>query len=151
MKILIAEDDTASRVMLEAFIKRWGHEPIPYSDGNAAMMALRLKDGPPVAILDWMMPGLDGIEICRRLREVQKTTYVLLLTSRDDRASLVQGLESGANDYIRKPFDKEELRARVQVGVRFAQLQSTLNLRLKELEDALIEIQTLKKRLGVPI
>ncbi len=149
MKILIADDDTASRVMLEAFVRRWGHDPIPFSDGSAAMMALRGKDGPQVAILDWMMPGLDGIEICRRLREVQKTTYVLLLTSKDDRASLVQGLEAGANDYIKKPFDREELRVRVQVGVRFAQLQVALNQRLQELEKALMEIQELKRRLNI--
>ena len=146
MKVLIADDDTASRVMLEAFVTKWGYEPVSYSDGSSAMMALRSKDAPLVAILDWMMPGLDGIEICRRLREVQKTTYVLLLTSRDDSASLVQGLEAGANDYITKPFKKEELRVRLQVGVRYAEMQALLNQRLQELESALAENRVLKNK-----
>ena len=132
--------------MLEAFVTKWGYEPVSYSDGSSAMMALRSKDAPLVAILDWMMPGLDGIEICRRLREVQKTTYVLLLTSRDDSASLVQGLEAGANDYITKPFKKEELRVRLQVGVRYAEMQALLNQRLQELESALAENRVLKNK-----
>ena len=146
MKILIADDDTASRVMLEAFVTKWGYEPVSYSDGGSAMMALRSRDAPLVAILDWMMPGLDGIEICRRLREVQKTTYVLLLTSRDDSASLVQGLEAGANDYITKPFKKEELRVRLMVGARYAEMQALLNQRLQELESALAENRALKNK-----
>ena len=147
MKILIADDDSASRVMLEAFVTKWGHEPVSFADGGSAMMAFRMKDAPLVAILDWMMPGLDGIEICRRLREVQKNTYVLLLTSRDDSASLVQGLEAGANDYITKPFKKEELRVRLQVGVRYAQMQMALNQRLMELETLVRENQELKNKL----
>ena len=147
MKILIADDDSASRVMLEAFVTKWGHEPVSFADGGSAMMAFRMKDAPLVAILDWMMPGLDGIEICRRLREVQKNTYILLLTSRDDSASLVQGLEAGANDYITKPFKKEELRVRLQVGVRYAQMQIALNQRLQELENLVRENQELKNKL----
>lgn len=133
--------------MLEAFVTKWGHEPVSFADGGSAMMAFRMKDAPLVAILDWMMPGLDGIEICRRLREVQKNTYVLLLTSRDDSASLVQGLEAGANDYITKPFKKEELRVRLQVGVRYAQMQMALNQRLMELETLVRENQELKNKL----
>jgi len=147
LKILIADDDSASRVMLEAFVTKWGHEPVSFADGGSAMMAFRMKDAPLVAILDWMMPGLDGIEICRRLREVQKNTYILLLTSRDDSASLVQGLEAGANDYITKPFKKEELRVRLQVGVRYAQMQIALNQRLQELENLVRENQELKNKL----
>ena len=132
--------------MLEAFVTRWGYEPVSYSDGSSAMMALRSRDAPVVAILDWMMPGLDGIEICRRLREVQKPTYVLLLTSRDDSASLIQGLEAGASDYITKPFKKEELRVRLQVGVRFAEMQAALTQRLVELENLLAENKALKSK-----
>ena len=115
------------------------------------MMALRMKDAPPVAILDWVMPGLDGIEICRRLRAVQKSTYVILVTSRNDRESLMQGLEAGANDYVTKPFHKDELRVRLQAGVRFAQLQAALNQRVQELESALAEIKNLKGKLDMPI
>ena len=132
--------------MLEAFVTKWGYEPVSYPDGSSAMMALRSRDAPLVAILDWMMPGLDGIEICRRLREVQKGTYVLLVTSRDDSASLIQGLEAGANDYITKPFKKEELRVRVLVGIRYAEMQAVLNQRLAELESALAENRALKNK-----
>jgi DNA-binding response OmpR family regulator len=151
MKILIAEDDTTTRLILEAFVTQWGHTAVLVSDGNAAMTALRGNDAPLVAILDWMMPGFDGIEICRRLRATQKNTYILLVTARDDRASLVEGLDAGANDYVTKPFDREELRARLQVGVRYAQLQETLEQRLAELETASHEIGKLKRQLNIPI
>ena len=151
MRILIAEDDAASRAILESFVTQWGHEAVAFADGSAAMMALRMKDAPAVAILDWVMPGLDGIEICRRLRAVQKSTYVLLVTSRNDRSSLVQGLEAGANDYVTKPFHKDELRVRLLAGVRFAQLQAALNQRVAELENALAEIKSLKGKLDMPI
>ena len=151
MRILIAEDDAASRAILESFVAQWGHEPISFADGSAAMMALRMKDAPQVAILDWVMPGLDGIEICRRLRAVQKSTYVILVTSRNDRESLMQGLEAGANDYVTKPFHKDELRVRLQAGTRFAQLQAALNQRVQELENALAEIKNLKGKLDMPI
>jgi len=151
MKILIADDDATTRLIMEAFVTKWGHSPVVVADGGAAMMALRSKDAPPVAILDWMMPGLDGIEICRRLREVQKNTYIILVTSRDDSASLVEGLEAGANDYIRKPFNQDELKARLLVGIRYAQVQQTLELRLAELESAFREIHALKARLDIPI
>ena len=132
--------------MLEAFVTKWGYEPVSFPDGSSAMMALRAREAPLVAILDWMMPGLDGIEICRRLREVQKPTYILLVTSRDDSASLIQGLEAGANDYITKPFKKEELRVRLQVGVRYAEMQNVLNQRLEDLERALAENRALKDK-----
>ena len=115
------------------------------------MMALRTKGAPPVAILDWMMPGFDGIEICKRLREVQKNTYVILLSSREDRASLVEGLEAGANDYVIKPFDREELRVRLQAGVRYAQMQQALEQRVAQLEAALHEISVLRAQLHMPI
>jgi len=132
--------------MLESFVTKGGYEPVSYSDGSSAMMALRAREAPFLAILDWMMPGLDGIEICRRLREVQKSTYVLLVTSRDDSASLIQGLEAGANDYITKPFKKEELRVRLQVGARYAEMQMALNQRLMELENLLAENKALKSK-----
>lgn len=151
MKILIADDDATTRLIMESFVTQWGHTAVTATDGGAAMMILRTKDAPPVAVLDWMMPGLDGIEICRRLREVQKNTYIILVTSRDDSASLVEGLDAGANDYIRKPFNKEELRARLQVGVRYAQIQQALEQRVAELENAFHEIHDLKARLSMPI
>ena len=115
------------------------------------MSVLRSSDAPLVAILDWMMPGLDGIDICRRLREIQKNTYILLVTAQDSRANLVEGLDAGANDYIIKPFDREELRARLQAGVRYAQLQETLEQRVKELETASRKISELKAQLDIPI
>lgn len=151
MKILIAEDDTTTRLILEAFVTQWGHSAVLVRDGDTAMSVLRSKDAPLVAILDWMMPRLGGIDICRRLREIQKNTYILLVTAQDSRANLVEGLDAGANDYITKPFDREELRARLQAGVRYAQMQETLEQRVKELESASREIGELKQQLNIPI
>ena len=151
MRVLIAEDDATTRLILESFVTNWGYSAVVVKDGGAAMMALRTKGAPPVAILDWMMPGFDGIEICKRLREVQKNTYVILLSSREDRASLVEGLEAGANDYVIKPFDREELRVRLQAGVRYAQMQQALEQRVAQLEAALHEISVLRAQLHMPI
>jgi DNA-binding response OmpR family regulator len=99
-----------------------------------AIMALRRKDAPSVAILDWMMPGMDGLEICRRVREVNRVLYVILLTARGSEENLVEGLGAGADDYLIKPFKKSELQARILVGVRAIALQTALAERVKELE-----------------
>jgi len=97
-------------------------------------MALRKKDAPTLAILDWMMPGMDGLEICRRIREVDRLLYIIMLTARGSKEDLVAGLGAGADDYLVKPFDKDELRARILVGRRVMGLQASLADRVKELE-----------------
>lgn len=128
MKILLAEDDFTSRSMLAAILKKWGYDTVVTEDGNAAWDALQKPEAPKLALLDWNMPGLDGLEICRRLRKHETTdpSYVILLTGRGEKSDIVQGLEAGANDYIAKPFDNAELLARLRVGQRMLELQASL-------------------------
>jgi len=128
MKILIAEDNATSRRILEAILIKWGYEVISVCDGNEALEKLQEKDAPRLMILDWMMPGINGVEICRRLRKTGliEPMYIILLTARDDKNDIVEGLGAGADDYIAKPFDKDELRARIDVGRRVVELQTAL-------------------------
>jgi DNA-binding response OmpR family regulator len=120
-------------------------------DGHEAMAAIRAEEGPVVAILDWMMPGMNGLEVCRRVRQMEKVAHIILLTARASKESLVQGLESGADDYLVKPFDKNELLARIHVGLRILNLQNVLEARVAELENALLEIKDLRSHLSLPL
>jgi phosphoserine phosphatase RsbU/P len=151
MKVLIAEDDTVSRRLLETTLMRWGYEVVVASDGVEAWEALQGDDAPSLAILDWMMPGMDGLEVCRRIRKMPSSTppYLILLTAKGGREDLVTGLEAGANDYVTKPFNREELRARVQVGVRMVELQQSLADRVKALEEALARVKQLQGLLPI--
>jgi DNA-binding response OmpR family regulator len=146
MKALIADDDLTYRRMLEALLAKWGYDLVVTSDGDAAWQVLQAPDAPQLAILDWMMPGKDGVEICRQIRESSQSDpkYIILLTSKGDKKDIVSGLDAGADDYITKPFESEELRARVQVGERILRLQSELARRVKELQEALDQIETLE-------
>ncbi len=146
-KIIIAEDDPVSREILTSLLKKWGFHVVAAADGREAMEALRAESEPVLAILDWMMPGLEGPEICRRLREINKTAYILLLTARTGKERVVEGLQAGADDYLSKPFDKDELRARLSVGARILDLQTTLNARVAELEATQAENRELKLQL----
>jgi putative two-component system response regulator len=127
MKILIADDNHFYRCALRATLADWGYEVTAVSDGRAAWDVLQAETAPKLAILDWMMPGLDGLEVCRRLRALHRAepTYVIVLTSRNGKENIVAALESGADDYITKPFDREELRARLKVGRRIVGLQTS--------------------------
>src|ERR1700741_3282291 len=118
MKILIAEDDPISRRILTSSLKAWGHETVVTENGIDALEALQQEDAPMLAILDWMMPGLTGVEICRRLRTEgnEASIYIILLTALNCKENLLEGLEAGADDYLTKPFDRHELRMRVQAG-----------------------------------
>ena len=128
MKILLAEDDFTSRSMLTVILKKWGFDPVVSEDGNGAWDALQKPEAPRLVILDWNMPGLEGLEVCRRLRKNETTnpSYIILLTSRGEKDDIVQGLEAGANDYIAKPYDNAELQARIRVGQRMLELQASL-------------------------
>lgn len=151
MKILIADDDPVSRRLLQIALVKWGYEVVTAADGNEAWQALQGEDAPPLAVLDWMMPGLDGIEVCRRVRQTPAllSVYLILLTSKTGREDIVAGLQAGANDYLTKPFDASELQARLQVGVRVVQLQTELARRVKELEAALAQVKQLEGYLPI--
>ena len=128
MKILIAEDDKTSRTMLTHTLGKFGYDVISACDGKEALKKLQEADAPKLAILDWMMPEMDGVEVCRRMRQMKTTTptYIILLTSRGGKQHVIEGLDAGADDYITKPFDNDELRARLNVGCRVIELQTTL-------------------------
>ncbi len=134
-RILIAEDDPVSRRLLEAFLVKWGYQVVAAEDGLEALKILENADAPSLAVLDWMMPGLEGPQVCQRVRARpdQPYTYILLLTARSQRDDLLRGLESGADDYLTKPFDAQELRARVHVGQRVLDLQNSLIAAREEL------------------
>lgn len=136
MRVLIAEDDPINRRLLEVHLTKWGHEVIICSDGTEAWDFLTGKDAPKLAILDWMMPGMDGVTICRKIRHLEKQVYVyiILLTARTEKEDLIEGLEAGADDYIAKPFDAHELKVRVRAGSRIIRLQEDLMNALKASE-----------------
>lgn len=127
-RVLIADDDPLSRRMLEAFLAKSGYRVVTAVDGVDALKILSAEDSPPLAILDWMMPGLEGPQVCERVRALPERPYVyiLLLTARSDKQDLLNGLQSGADDYLTKPFDAQELRARLHVGQRILDLQDSL-------------------------
>lgn len=128
MKVLIADDNAMSRLTLRSQLKKWGYEVVEAVDGDAAWAILSRPDSPRLAILDWMMPGLDGVELCRRVRAQGQEPYLyaILLTGREGRDDVVAGLEAGADDYVTKPFDAQELRVRVRAGERICALQEEL-------------------------
>lgn len=128
MRVLVADDNADGRLLLKYLLTGWGHEAVCTEDGQEAWQILTGPQAPELAILDWVMPGLDGVQLCRRVREAERHQghYLILLTSRHGPQDLVQALESGADDYITKPFDCEELRARVRVGCRMLELQARL-------------------------
>ena len=128
MRILIAEDDPVSRRLLEAKLSKWGYDVAVTRDGNEAWEALRGEDPPGLAVLDWMMPGIDGVEICRRMRREAREyyTYLILLTALHRNEDIVAGMEAGADDYITKPFKTNELKVRLRAGIRIIELQKEL-------------------------
>lgn len=146
MKLLVAEDDLTSRRILEAILPKWGYDVLAVANGAEALSALTAAEAPKLAVLDWMMPGLDGVEVCRRVREqpTAEPPYIIMLTALERKTDIVHGLQAGANDYITKPYDTNELQARLGVGRRVVELQGTLAHRVAELQDALAHIKTLQ-------
>jgi len=128
MRVLIAEDDPVSRRLLAAVLEKWGYEVVVTSDGLAALEVLKSPETPRLAILDWMMPGMDGIQVCREVRKRSDApyTYLLLLTARTGKHDIIEGMDAGADDYVTKPFDKSELQVRLKAGRRVLDLQSEL-------------------------
>jgi CheY-like chemotaxis protein len=154
MKLLIADDDLTSRIMLAAITKKWGYEPMVAEDGEQAWQVLQESDAPSLLLIDWEMPKLDGLGLCQRIRQQASNNppFIILLTSRSETHDVVAGLEAGANDYIIKPFANAELKARLQVGQRMLELQN----QLKKTQDVLtferetIENIILKMRASKP-
>jgi len=146
MTILIAEDDSVTRKLLESILIRWGYVVIVTCDGNEAWKAIQDGNVPDVAILDWIMPRMDGLELCRKIRSkyFNKPIYIIMLTVKGQKNDIIEGLSNGADDYITKPFDRDELGARLHAGVRILELQMDLANHINKLEDALSKVKQLQ-------
>jgi len=147
MHILIAEDDTTSRSALAGMLRAQGHEVMTTSNGAEAWQTLQQPGAPALAILDWMMPEMEGLEVVRRVRALPKNNrppYLILLTIKADKTEIIAGLEAGANDYLAKPCDPGELRARFEVGRRMVEMQAALADKIDELHQAVDQIKTLR-------
>ncbi len=143
MKILVADDSKPIRALLTALLEDAGHEVIAVADGGAALAVLEQKDSPCLAIIDWHMPVLDGLSVCQQIREKDGHThrYLIMLTVKSSRTEILDGLRSGVDDYITKPFDEEALIARIKIGERIIELQSMLGRRVHELEQSNQELE----------
>lgn len=144
VRILVAEDDAVSRLLISTRLTNWGYEVVLRNDGAEAMAVLRAPNAPTLAILDGSMPNMDGLEICRRVREAEKMIYIILLTARDSKENIVEGLRAGADDYLIKPFHAEELQARILTGLRIIARHEMLAQRVTALELAASEVGSLK-------
>ncbi|MFQ6611414.1 MAG: PleD family two-component system response regulator [Fidelibacterota bacterium] len=146
MEILVVEDEKTTLKVLTVILSKWGYDVITAMDGKKALNILQKDDAPHLVLLDWVMPGVSGVEICRQVRksEVEDSTYLIMLTTRANKEDIVEGLQAGANDYIVKPFNNEELHARVNAGAKIIQLHQALEQRVQELEEALNRVQTLE-------
>jgi len=144
VKILIAEDEYTTRLMVQVSLENWGYKVESAVDGNEAWSLMKKQEPPDIAILDWEMPEMDGIEVCLRIKELKRKNpvYVILLTGRDSQNDILQGFDAGADDYITKPFNDNELRSRVRVAERIVRIQSTLTKSLEELKMALDLVET---------
>jgi phosphoserine phosphatase RsbU/P len=151
MRILIAEDDVVTARVLKGLLDAWGYDVTAVHDGTAALAVLQADNPPDLVLLDWMMPGRDGPDVCRTAREQKPSapTYIILLTSRDAGVDVVAGLDAGADDYLVKPFNPEELRARLNAGVRIIDLQQRLAAHVAELEVALANVRRLSGLLPI--
>lgn len=151
MQILLAEDETITRLTLQHALKGWGYDVLAVSQGDLAFKELQKPEGPRLALLDWEMPVLSGPELCQKLRQLttEQPHYLILLTGRDHPEDIAAGLKSGANDYLTKPFHRTELEARLNVGRRTLELQSQLAQRVRELEEALVQVKQLSGMLPI--
>ena len=151
MRVLIADDEATTRHLIRVTLGKWGFEVLEAANGAEALSVLKASNPPDIALLDWVMPEVDGPEVCRRMRSAlpNAATYIILITARGGLENVVQGLEAGADDYITKPFDPRELRARLHAGVRIVHLQKALLERFQELEEALKRVKQLQGLLPI--
>lgn len=145
LRVLIAEDDAVSRKILERILLNWGYEVITSSNGRQAWEMLQQNDI-RLVIADWMMPEMDGVELCRKIRSTEQSryTYIILLTVKGRTRDIVEGLAAGADDYVTKPFDHEELRVRVQAGQRIVELEQALAEKIQALQSSLAHVKRLQ-------
>ena len=151
MRVLIADDEATTRHLIQVTLGNWGFEVLVAEEGAGALRILKGSNPPEIALLDWVMPGIDGLEVCRRMRAAQLSapTYLILITARGGLENVVQGLEAGADDYVTKPFDPRELHARLHAGARVVQLQKALLERNQALEEALKRVKLLQGLLPI--
>lgn len=150
-RILVAEDHDVSRHLLERNLTNWGFDVVTAENGEQAATILLGENAPPLALLDWMMPQMDGLEVCSavRNRPNQPYIYLILLTAKSQKDEIASGLDAGADDYVIKPFDPDELRARLKVGQRVVDLERTLAKRVGDLQKAMSEVQKLERLLPI--
>ena len=146
MRVLVADDDVISRKLVTTHLQKWGHDVLAVDNGTDAEEALRLNPDVRLAVLDWMMPGKDGVEVCSSIKQQtgRLFTYVLMLTAKTQKEDLVTALDAGADDYVIKPFDAAELKARVRAGERIICLESNLQAKIVQLEQALAHVKQLQ-------
>lgn len=151
MKLLIAEDEYTTRLTVQVVLEQWGYRVDSVEDGTSAWKILQKPDGPQIAILDWEMPGINGVDLCSKVKMLDRDTpiYVILLTGRDDQNDILMGFDAGADDYITKPFDENELRARVRVAERLVSIQEELVISNEELRSVLNHVELLQETLPV--
>lgn len=151
MKILIAEDEYTTRLMVQVCLEGWGYTVETAEDGDSAWMLLEKENPPEIAILDWEMPGLSGVDLCRRIKNMKRSSpiHVIMLTARDSKNDMSRGFDAGADDYITKPFNDDELRARIKVAERIVTIQSSLNNSLRELKQALDVIDAYQEQIYI--
>lgn len=144
MKILIADDELTTRMLVQVSLENWGYRVESVVDGDEAWSILKQEGGFNIVILDWEMPKLDGIDVCRRIKEMDldNPPYIILLTARDSKKDIVKGFDAGADDYMTKPFNDNELRARVRVAERLVRTQTSLADTVSELEEMLNLLET---------
>jgi DNA-binding response OmpR family regulator len=153
MRLLLAEDNVNTRMMLASALQEWGYEVLAVADGADAWRVLQKDDAPDLVVMDWTMPGMSGLEVCRRIREGAKAlaTFIIMVTARSSTGDLIAGFEAGADEYVVKPFDLSELRVRVQAGARTVDLQNKLTARVRELEEASSRVKRLHELLPICI
>jgi len=146
VRVLVVDDDAMIRRLLETTLTRWDYEVVIATDGAKAWEILQQDDAPSLALMDWTMPRMDGLELCKRVRTLQRSPrpYLIFLTAKGRIEDIVTGLEAGADDYMIKPFEREELRARIHAGRRVLDLERSLSDRVVELEDALGRVKLLQ-------
>jgi phosphoserine phosphatase RsbU/P len=151
MRILIADDDAVTSRRLEGLATSWGYEVVTTADGPSTLRELEADDAPGLILLDWVMPGLDGVDVCRSLRsrDRNRATYIIMLTARGGREDMMAGFEAGADDFLVKPFDADELRSRLKAAARIVELQETLAANVAELTAALGNVKRLRGMLPI--